>query len=238
MALVADSRPSRSRSRIPRLTPSESRNRRRKAPAVFNLLPTPRSGSGAYSSTALEKAANSALMHAPNPRTSARDDRVYRRTQRRHPRLQRGRRRSARSAPGSCRCWTRITPLLGDRLRRRRQRATTRWPRQGATTRAIRASAPSRSAATSARRSPSPPGSTMRAGDAVVIMDADLQHPPEMIETFVARWREGYAMVYGQRTRPRRTRRGSSAVPPRAVLPPVRALRRDARCRRAPAISA
>jgi polyisoprenyl-phosphate glycosyltransferase len=37
-------------------------------------------------------------------------------------------------------------------------------------------------------------------GEAVVIMDADLQHPPEMIETFVERWREGYVMVYGQRT--------------------------------------
>nr|WP_246504910.1 glycosyltransferase family 2 protein [Microvirga antarctica] len=37
-------------------------------------------------------------------------------------------------------------------------------------------------------------------GDAVVIMDADLQHPPEMIETFVAKWREGFLMVYGQRT--------------------------------------
>ncbi len=37
-------------------------------------------------------------------------------------------------------------------------------------------------------------------GDAVIIMDADLQHPPELIETFVARWREGYVMVYGQRT--------------------------------------
>ncbi|WP_246179945.1 glycosyltransferase family 2 protein [Microvirga thermotolerans] len=37
-------------------------------------------------------------------------------------------------------------------------------------------------------------------GDAVVIMDADLQHPPEMIETFVERWKEGYLMVYGQRT--------------------------------------
>ncbi|MDF2812395.1 MAG: glycosyltransferase [Microvirga sp.] len=37
-------------------------------------------------------------------------------------------------------------------------------------------------------------------GDAVVIMDADLQHPPEMIEAFVAKWREGYLMVYGQRT--------------------------------------
>ncbi len=37
-------------------------------------------------------------------------------------------------------------------------------------------------------------------GRAVVIMDADLQHPPEVIETFVERWREGYVMVYGQRT--------------------------------------
>ena len=37
-------------------------------------------------------------------------------------------------------------------------------------------------------------------GDAVVIMDADLQHPPEMIQTFVERWRDGYLMVYGQRT--------------------------------------
>jgi glycosyltransferase involved in cell wall biosynthesis len=36
-------------------------------------------------------------------------------------------------------------------------------------------------------------------GRAVIIMDADLQHPPEMIETFVRRWREGYVMVYGQR---------------------------------------
>ena len=37
-------------------------------------------------------------------------------------------------------------------------------------------------------------------GRAVVIMDADLQHPPELIETFVERWREGYVMVFGQRT--------------------------------------
>ena len=37
-------------------------------------------------------------------------------------------------------------------------------------------------------------------GDAVVIMDEDLQHPPEMIAAFVEKWREGYLMVYGQRT--------------------------------------
>ena len=37
-------------------------------------------------------------------------------------------------------------------------------------------------------------------GRAVIIMDADLQHPPETIPSFVQRWREGYVMVYGQRT--------------------------------------
>jgi glycosyltransferase involved in cell wall biosynthesis len=36
-------------------------------------------------------------------------------------------------------------------------------------------------------------------GAAAIIMDADLQHPPELIETFVARWREGYKNVYAQR---------------------------------------
>jgi len=37
-------------------------------------------------------------------------------------------------------------------------------------------------------------------GDAVIIMDADLQHPPETIPAFLAKWREGYLNVYGQRT--------------------------------------
>jgi polyisoprenyl-phosphate glycosyltransferase len=36
-------------------------------------------------------------------------------------------------------------------------------------------------------------------GSAVVMIDADLQHPPEVIPTFVAKWREGFDMVYGQR---------------------------------------
>ncbi|MGL5117285.1 MAG: glycosyltransferase family 2 protein [Beijerinckiaceae bacterium] len=36
-------------------------------------------------------------------------------------------------------------------------------------------------------------------GAAAVMIDADLQHPPETIPVFVARWREGYDMVYGQR---------------------------------------
>lgn len=36
-------------------------------------------------------------------------------------------------------------------------------------------------------------------GDAVVIIDADLQHPPETIPLMVAKWREGYDDVYGRR---------------------------------------
>ena len=36
-------------------------------------------------------------------------------------------------------------------------------------------------------------------GRAVIPIDADLQHPPELIETLVTRWREGYDMVYAQR---------------------------------------
>jgi polyisoprenyl-phosphate glycosyltransferase len=37
-------------------------------------------------------------------------------------------------------------------------------------------------------------------GQAVIIMDADLQHPPESLPAFVDKWREGYEMVYGVRT--------------------------------------
>jgi glycosyltransferase involved in cell wall biosynthesis len=33
------------------------------------------------------------------------------------------------------------------------------------------------------------------AGDAVVIIDADLQDPPELIETMIARWQEGYHVL-------------------------------------------
>ena len=36
-------------------------------------------------------------------------------------------------------------------------------------------------------------------GDAVVIIDADLQDPPEVIPELVSVWREGYDMVYAQR---------------------------------------
>ena len=37
-------------------------------------------------------------------------------------------------------------------------------------------------------------------GDLVVVLDADLQDPPELLPAFVAKWREGYDVVYGVRT--------------------------------------
>lgn len=33
-------------------------------------------------------------------------------------------------------------------------------------------------------------------GDAVICLDADLQHPPELIPTLIDKWREGYDVVY------------------------------------------
>ncbi len=38
------------------------------------------------------------------------------------------------------------------------------------------------------------------AGDAIVVIDADMQDPPEVIGKFVERWRSGYDVVYGVRT--------------------------------------
>ena len=37
--------------------------------------------------------------------------------------------------------------------------------------------------------------------DAAMVLDADGQDPPELIPAFVAKWREGYDVVYGTRTR-------------------------------------
>lgn len=43
-------------------------------------------------------------------------------------------------------------------------------------------------------------------GDAVVVIDADLQDPPELIDKMVAYWVQGYDIVYGRR----RSRKGES----------------------------
>ena len=42
-------------------------------------------------------------------------------------------------------------------------------------------------------------GMRIATGDAVILLDGDLQDPPELIEPFYQKWREGYDVVYGQR---------------------------------------
>lgn len=44
-------------------------------------------------------------------------------------------------------------------------------------------------------------GMRIATGDAVVLLDGDLQDPPELIETFYQRWLEGYEVVYGRRVK-------------------------------------
>ncbi len=61
-------------------------------------------------------------------------------------------------------------------------------------------------------------GMLAAAGDAVMVIDADLQDPPELIPQFVARWLEGYEIVYGIRQK----RTGES---PARVIPTMLAMR-------------
>ena len=42
-------------------------------------------------------------------------------------------------------------------------------------------------------------GMRVATGDAVILLDGDLQDPPELIESFYHKWQEGYDVVYGVR---------------------------------------
>ena len=42
-------------------------------------------------------------------------------------------------------------------------------------------------------------GLRVASGDATILMDADLQHPPELIPQLIAGWRSGHDIVYGAR---------------------------------------
>lgn len=44
-------------------------------------------------------------------------------------------------------------------------------------------------------------GMRVAGGDAVVLLDGDLQDPPELIESFFQKWQEGFDVVYGVRIR-------------------------------------
>lgn len=55
-------------------------------------------------------------------------------------------------------------------------------------------------------------------GEAIMVIDADLQDPPELIPEFIKKWREGYEIVYGVREK----RTGES---PLRVIPTMLAMR-------------
>jgi polyisoprenyl-phosphate glycosyltransferase len=44
-------------------------------------------------------------------------------------------------------------------------------------------------------------GMRIATGDALILLDGDLQDPPEMIEPFYQKWQEGYDVVYGVRVK-------------------------------------
>jgi dolichol-phosphate mannosyltransferase len=44
-------------------------------------------------------------------------------------------------------------------------------------------------------------GMSLSTGDAVILLDGDLQDPPELIEQFYEQWRAGYDVVYGRRVK-------------------------------------
>ncbi len=44
-------------------------------------------------------------------------------------------------------------------------------------------------------------GMQIAVGDAVILLDGDLQDPPELIEAFYKKWCEGYQVVYGVRVK-------------------------------------
>ena len=67
-------------------------------------------------------------------------------------------------------------------------------------------------------------GLEMSSGDAAVVIDCDLQDPPEVIEEFVELWRQGFDVVYGQR----RSRTGETWVKRMVAAAGYRVIRRIA----------
>ena len=90
-------------------------------------------------------------------------------------------------------------PRLGGHLRRRRLDRRHACRSSSASTRADRRIKAVSLSRNFGKEIATAAGLSYATGDAAVLMDADLQHPPELIEEFVERWREGYDIVYGQR---------------------------------------
>src|SRR5207237_3418617 len=51
-------------------------------------------------------------------------------------------------------------------------------------------------------------GMSLAGGDAVIVMDVDLQDPPELIRDMVDKWSQGFEVIYAQR----RNRAGETAI--------------------------
>ena len=51
-------------------------------------------------------------------------------------------------------------------------------------------------------------------GNAIVVMDADLQDPPEIVDQLIAKWKEGYDVVHARRLSPAKAKVRSSAPRP------------------------
>ena len=64
-------------------------------------------------------------------------------------------------------------------------------------------------------------GMARAAGRAVIVMDADLQDPPEVVLDMVAKWKQGVQVVYAERLT-RDGREPVQALHRRSVLPPAR----------------
>lgn len=48
-------------------------------------------------------------------------------------------------------------------------------------------------------------GMKVATGDGIILLDGDLQDPPELIESFYQKWQEGYEVVYGVRVKRKAT---------------------------------
>jgi len=102
--------------------------------------------------------------------------------------------RSRLRCPGLAPKYDHEIVLVNDSARTARWKSSRPWP------------SATRTFASPACRGTSAPtaitaGIDLAAGDAVVIIDSDLQDPPEVVPQMVAKWERGFTVVYGVRTR-------------------------------------
>ena len=112
---------------------------------------------------------------------------------------------------------------------------TTRARCSPSSPRRIRTSSSSTTRGTSAPRARSRAACASRPGMPSMLLDGDLQDPPELIADFYEKWREGYDVVYGERVK--REAHAADADRVQALLSPVPAPRRTCRSRSTPATS-